>query len=55
MGGEINPMTGLVGDPTPPYGPYLSNFNHVTENGNPFEYPAFAGQWYEPPHHACSN
>jgi len=33
--GELNPATGLVADPTPPFGLYPANLNHVGPLGNP--------------------
>ena len=34
--GELDPATGLLGDPTPPFVLYPANLNHVGPLGNPF-------------------
>ncbi len=33
---DVDPATGLLADPTPPYALYLANLNHVGPLGNPF-------------------
>jgi hypothetical protein len=34
--GEIDPATGLVADPSPPFALYPANLNHIATDGNPF-------------------
>ena len=34
--GELDPATGLIADPTPPFALYPANLNHVGPLGNPF-------------------
>jgi hypothetical protein len=34
--GELDPETGLLADPTPPFALYPANLNHVGPLGNPF-------------------
>lgn len=34
--GEVDPVTGLIADPTPPFALYSANLNHVGPFGNPF-------------------
>jgi hypothetical protein len=34
--GELDPATGLLADPTPPFALYPANLNHVGPLGNPF-------------------
>jgi 5-methylthioadenosine/S-adenosylhomocysteine deaminase len=36
LGGELDPSTGLLADPTPPFALYPANLNHVGPFGNPF-------------------
>jgi hypothetical protein len=33
---ELDPTTGLIADPTPPFALYPANLNHITPLGNPF-------------------
>ena len=47
LGGIIDSRTGLIGDPTPPFGLYPSNFNQITPFGNSFEPAAYEERWYE--------
>ena len=34
--GEVDRSTGLIADPTPPYGLYPANLNHIGSRGNTF-------------------
>ena len=43
---ERDPVTGLTVAPAPPYAAYVSNANHVTALGNPFEKSRFRDRWY---------
>jgi hypothetical protein len=36
LAGDVDPNTGLIADPTPPFGLYPANLNHVGPLGNPF-------------------
>ena len=41
LGDRINPATGLLDDPTPPFKLYLSNENQLEDGVNPFAPKAF--------------
>ena len=45
LGADLAP-SGKVDDPTPPYGIYLANLNHIQGGGNPFDSSAFFDRWY---------
>jgi hypothetical protein len=41
--GDVDPATGLVADPSPPYKLYPANLNQIGPNGNPYaDFPRFA-------------
>ena len=46
LGDRINPATGLLDDPTPPFKLYLSNENQLENGVNPFAPEAFEDRWY---------
>jgi hypothetical protein len=46
LGDRINPVTGLLDDPTPPFKLYLSNENQLENKVNPFAPEAFENRWY---------
>jgi 5-methylthioadenosine/S-adenosylhomocysteine deaminase len=48
LGDRINPATGLLDDPTPPFKLYLSNENQLENGVNPFAPEAFEDRWYRP-------
>jgi cytosine/adenosine deaminase-related metal-dependent hydrolase len=35
LNGDVDPNTGLIADPTPPFGLYPANLNHIGPQGNP--------------------
>jgi 5-methylthioadenosine/S-adenosylhomocysteine deaminase len=37
--GDVDPITGLIDDPTPPFALYPADLNHIGPLGNPFEQP----------------
>ena len=37
--GDVDPATGLIDDPTPPFALYPADLNHIGPLGNPFEQP----------------
>ena len=37
LGGDVDPATGLLADPTPPFALYPANLNHVGPLGNPLD------------------
>ena len=37
LGGDVDPATGLIADPTPPFGLYPANLNHIGPQGNPLD------------------
>jgi hypothetical protein len=41
LGDRINPATGLLDDPTPPFKLYMSNENQLEDGVNPFAPKAF--------------
>ena len=47
LGDRINPATGLLDDPTPPFKLYLSNENQLENGVNPFAPEAFEDRWYQ--------
>jgi cytosine/adenosine deaminase-related metal-dependent hydrolase len=48
LGDRINPATGLLDDPRPPFKLYLSNENQLENGVNPFAPEAFEDRWYRP-------
>jgi 5-methylthioadenosine/S-adenosylhomocysteine deaminase len=46
LGDRVNPATGLLDDPTPPFKLYLSNENQLENGLNPFAPRAFEDRWY---------
>jgi 5-methylthioadenosine/S-adenosylhomocysteine deaminase len=52
LGDRINPATGLLDDPTPPFKLYLSNENQLEDGVNPFAPKVFEDRWYRYP---CDN
>ncbi len=44
---RLDPATGLVDDPTPPFRLYPANANQVTEGTNPLAAESFEERWYE--------
>ena len=49
LGDRVNPTTGLLGDPTPPFKLYLSNENQLENGVDPFAPEAFEDRWYRRP------
>ena len=49
LGNRVNPTTGLLGDPTPPFELYLSNENQLENGVDPFAPEAFEDRWYRRP------
>jgi 5-methylthioadenosine/S-adenosylhomocysteine deaminase len=39
LNGDVDPATGLIDDPTPPFALYPADLNHIGPLGNPFERP----------------
>jgi hypothetical protein len=35
LNGDVDPGTGLIADPSPPFRLYPANFNHIGADGNP--------------------
>jgi 5-methylthioadenosine/S-adenosylhomocysteine deaminase len=46
LGDRINPATGLLDDPRPPFKLYLSNENQLENGVNPFAPETFEDRWY---------
>ena len=46
LGDRVNPATGLLDDPTPPFKLYLSNENQLENGVDPFAPEAFEDRWY---------
>ena len=46
LGDRVNPATGLLDDPTPPFKLYLSNENQLENGVDPFASEAFEDRWY---------
>jgi 5-methylthioadenosine/S-adenosylhomocysteine deaminase len=46
LGAKINPATGLLDDPSPPFLIYRSNANQVQNGADPFAPEAFEDRWY---------
>jgi len=48
LGQRLDPATGLVADPTPPFLLYPANANHVVGGADPFSTESFEDRWYGP-------
>ena len=46
LGAEVFSGSGLLADPSPPFGLYLSNFNQVQPLGNPFAAAAYGDRYF---------
>jgi cytosine/adenosine deaminase-related metal-dependent hydrolase len=47
VGGRMDPVTGLLDDPTPPYAPYASNVNQDAGHGNPLAPESFQQRYFD--------